>query len=456
MNAEVYALAVSGSGEVYAGGTFTSAGGVTVSRIARWDGAAWSDVGGGMNGRINALIFNSAGNLYAGGSFTTPAARIARWDGAAWSALGSGVSNTVRALKFDGNGILYAGGAFATASGGAASRIARWNGSVWSALSSGMNADVYALAISGSGDLFAGGDFVTAGGNTINRIARWDGAAWTALETGMNDVVRALTIDSNGDVYAGGIFTTAGGVTANHVAGWSASLPGPGPTATPTGLPPNSLVPTTASPMFCSGAGTTISIVLTEVVNLYGYQFIVHYDPGLVTATGTFTNTFFDTTTNATIPAGWNAVCGSGECRFAASRVEPGAPVSGSGTLAQLQLIGTGAGAFDLSLSSDILTDRDSQAIPHTVQSLHLSVCNYARLSGTVSLQGRGTPVNSGQVTLTDLAGNFGPYTTSFNASTGAFTFDDVEVLPGGSNYQIEASHALVPVQPDQPFAAKS
>ena len=441
MNAEVYALAVSSSGEVYAGGTFTSAGGGIVNRIARWDGTAWSDVGGGMNGRINALIFDSGGNLYAGGSFTTPAARIARWDGTAWSALGSGVSNTVRALKFDGNGNLYAGGGFATASGGSASRIAKWDGSVWSALSSGMNADVYALAISGSGDLYAGGDFVTAGGNTANRIARWDGAAWTALETGMNDIVRALGIGSNGDVYAGGIFTSAGSVTANHIAGWSASLPGPTPS--PTELPPNSLVPTTANPTFCGGAGTTISIVLTEVVNLYGYQFIVHYDPGLVTASGVFTNTFFDTTVNASIPTGWNGVCGNGECRFAASKVEPGAPVSGSGTLVQIQLSGTGTGTFDLSLSDDILTDRDSQAIAHTVQSLHLSVCNNARVSGTVSLQGRNTPVNSGLVTLTDLGGNFGPYSTSFNASTGAFTFNDVGVLPGGSNYQIEASHGL-------------
>jgi hypothetical protein len=443
MNAEVYALAVSSSGDLYAGGTFTTAGGVTANRIAKWDGTTWSEVGGGTNGRINALTFDSAGNLYAGGSFTSPAARIAKWDGSAWSALGSGVSNTVRALALDGNGNLYVGGGFATASGGSASRIAKWDGTSWSALSSGMNADVYALANSGSGDLYAGGDFVTAGGATVNRIAKWNGSTWSALETGMNDIVRALAIDSPEGVYAGGIFTTAGSVTANHIAGWTTTLPGPILTPTPTALPPNSIVPTTANPMFCTGESTTITINLTDVINLFGYQFIVHYDPTLVTASGAFTNTFFDTRTNVSIPAGWNAICGSGECKFAASKVEPGAPVSGSGPIAEIQLNGTSAGTFDLTISDDILTDRDSQAINHSTHSLHLSVCNYASVSGTVSLQGRNTPVNPGQVTLTDLGGNFGPYTTNFNATTGAYTFDNVEVLPGGSNYQIEALHGL-------------
>jgi hypothetical protein len=197
--------------------------------------------------------------------------------------------------------------------------------------------------------------------------------------------------------------------------------------------------------MFSIGEGRTIAINLTEVPNMFGYQFIVHYDPTLVTATGEFSNTFFDTRTNASIPAGWNAICGSGECRFAASKVEPGAPVSGSGILAQIQLTGMSAGAFDLTISDDILTDRDSQAIAHTVLPLHLqlSVDNFSSVSGRVSLQGRSAPVNAGQVTLTDLVGIFGPYTTSFDASTGAFTFSNVEVSPGGSNYQIEATHGL-------------
>jgi hypothetical protein len=441
LNAEVYALAVSNSGEVYAGGTFTLAEGVTANRIAKWDGSAWSEVGGGTNGRVNALLIDSAGNLIAGGSFTSPASRIARWDGSSWSALGSGVSNTVRALASDGNGNLYVGGAFASASGGSASRIAKWDGSAWSMLSSGMNSDVYALAISGSGSLYAGGNFTIAGGEPINRIAKWDGSTWLPLETGMNDVVRALVIDSSERVFAGGIFTSAGSATANHIAWWAAGQPGPTPS--PTSLPPHSIVPVTAKPQLSTGESTSVSLNLTDVTNLFGYQFIVHYNSSLVDASAAFTNTFFDTRTNAIIPAGWNASCGSGECKFAASRVEPGPPVSGSGPVVQIQLTGKSTGEFDLTISDDILTDRDSQPINHAVYPLHLSVGNYASVSGTVSLQGRSTPGNTGQVTLTDLAGVFGPYTTTFDPVTGAFTFDNVQALSEGTNYQLEARHGL-------------
>src|ERR1043166_1833203 len=44
----VYALAVSGN-DVYAGGRFTSAGGSSAKRIAKWDGNSWTALGSGMD-----------------------------------------------------------------------------------------------------------------------------------------------------------------------------------------------------------------------------------------------------------------------------------------------------------------------------------------------------------------------------------------------------------------------
>src|SRR4029453_8196205 len=103
----------------------------------KWDGLSWSPLGGGVSGSLGVFsfpivealaVFDDGGGaaLYAGGSFTTaggiPAANIARWNGTTWSALGSGVeaAGAVRSLAAfdDGTGpALYAGGHFSTAGG---------------------------------------------------------------------------------------------------------------------------------------------------------------------------------------------------------------------------------------------------------------------------------------------------------------------------------------------------
>ncbi|MCW5776928.1 MAG: hypothetical protein KIS87_10860 [Phycisphaeraceae bacterium] len=140
MSSLVLALTVfdDGSGPaLYAGGQFTTAGGVSANRIARWDGQSWSALGTGMNERVYALTVFDDGSgpaLYAGGTFTTAggvsAIRIARWDGQAWSALGSGMNDSVHALTVfdDGSGpALYAGGAFITSPAGD-SYLAKWQG----------------------------------------------------------------------------------------------------------------------------------------------------------------------------------------------------------------------------------------------------------------------------------------------------------------------------------------
>ncbi len=228
-NGIVYALAVSGS-DLYAGGGFTTAGGTAATGVAKWNGTAWSALGLGIVGPpytyAYALAVSGSG-LYVGGTFTavggtTSVAKVAKWDGSNWLALGSGVNGWVYALAVSGTD-LYAGGQFTSAGGISAKYVARWNGSAWFALGSGMDYPVYALAMLGT-DLYAGGQFTTAGGNIVNRIARWDGSAWSALGSGMSHgysgvYVYALAV-SGTNLYAGGYFTSAGGTEAIDIARW--------------------------------------------------------------------------------------------------------------------------------------------------------------------------------------------------------------------------------------------
>lgn len=205
-----------GSGPgLFAGGDFTAAGGLSVARIARWDGVAWSELAGGLSGgsspAVYALVEFDDGNgpaLYVGGTFThaggQPASRIARWDGTSWSPLGEGLNAGVRALEVfdDGSGpALYAGGFFTAAGGQPASRIARWDGSSWSALGDGVGGEVRALKAfdDGSGPaLHVAGGFLTAGGQSTMRVARWDGSGWGAMGSGFSAWIETLAVFDDG------------------------------------------------------------------------------------------------------------------------------------------------------------------------------------------------------------------------------------------------------------------
>lgn len=240
-NPSARALAVydDGSGPALCvAGFFTSAGGVPVNGIAKWDGANWTALGSGFGGTspyVTALeVYDSGGGaeLYAGGEFNSAggvwAHDIARWNGTNWSPLTSGVDQRVQALEVfdDGTGAkLYAGGSFIIAGGLSASRIASWDGSNWAALS-GMSYGFDALTVFDDGNgpmLYAGGDFPIAGGIPAENIARWNGSAWSALGSGLSDSVQALAVfeDAGGPaLIAGGKFTTIDGQTHDHIARW--------------------------------------------------------------------------------------------------------------------------------------------------------------------------------------------------------------------------------------------
>jgi uncharacterized repeat protein (TIGR01451 family) len=215
----IYALAIDGSGNIYAGGEFNTIGGVAANNVAMWNGSTWSPLGDGTNGRVYALLWDND-TLYVGGDFTqaggNSAGYVAAWQTGSWSSLGSGLGNTVRALEKHG-GNLYTGGWFTSAGGQAANYVARWDGANWHALGSGVSYRVNALAAGADGTLYVGGQFDQAGGNSAAGIAQWDGATWSALGSGVDEAVNALHFDANDNLYVAGYFNTAGGKPAAHI-----------------------------------------------------------------------------------------------------------------------------------------------------------------------------------------------------------------------------------------------
>ncbi|KAF0142115.1 MAG: hypothetical protein FD122_952 [Stygiobacter sp.] len=244
VNPKVLSLAVSGN-ELYVGGLFASAGGITANNIAKWNGSNWSAVGNGFDNAVTSLAVIGT-DIFAGGFFEHSGNllinKIAKWNGTNWLSLNNGVDNNVwnimnlawvHAMATEGNQI-YAGGTFEVADGLWANNIAKWNGSSWSALglgSGGVDSDVMALAFMG-GNLYTGGNFTNtnpanpSASVSANRIAKWDGSNWSALGSGMfgnsGCSVAALAVIGD-DLYAAGTFYSAGGVYANNIAKYSCS-----------------------------------------------------------------------------------------------------------------------------------------------------------------------------------------------------------------------------------------
>jgi hypothetical protein len=264
-NGEVRALMAfdAGSGpSLFAGGSFTLAGSTSASGVARWDGMMWEALGIGVSGggsgepaTVKAFARFDDGNgqgeqLIAAGNFTSAggasANRIAKWSGTGWSPLGLGLqplpgfSNAnVDALEVhdDGGGSrLFVGGQFVRAGGAPADALARWDGANWASVP-GIAGVVRALQTTPDG-LAVGGQYFLSGAQRF--IARWDGSAWATygLSSELGPIYSIAWFDegtgSGPRLHVGGIFSIAEGASANAIARWSGSAWEP----LGSGLPP--------------------------------------------------------------------------------------------------------------------------------------------------------------------------------------------------------------------------
>ena len=299
-NSMVHALVVLPNGDLVAGGQFDSIGGVAANNIARWDGSAWHPLGAGIQQipagactscypvPVQALAVLQNGDLVAGGAFTIAgtagAANLARWDGQAWSQYGGGRSTSVtelathpngnliavvdpQVMQFDGTswstlgtatgapgnwvnamtvlpgGAVVVAGRFSSIGGTSTpSGIAIWNGSTWSHPSMNIAlGEVSSLAVLASGHLVAGRKATNNMWIPPYPVQEWDGVAWSSIGTptltGTPPLssVKAMTVLDDGRLVVAGNFNTVssvptpGGFAVWDGANWSSMGGGGGP-----------------------------------------------------------------------------------------------------------------------------------------------------------------------------------------------------------------------------------
>lgn len=220
-------------------GIFGSAiGGPVLNGVGRWNGATWSPLGTGIPTNHSSGILPRAGvqlgdDLFVTGRFSSaggvPVSNVARWDGAAWHALDSGLDDVGLTVVSYG-GEVVVGGRFTFAGNVHAPGVARWNGVSWSPMGEGAVA-IEALEVI-DGVLFAAGVFRCDDASLIHALALWDGAGWRLLSPGFNTDGQYSTdvlaepifqdvVGHDGEVWVLGHFTAVGDVPSFRVARWT-------------------------------------------------------------------------------------------------------------------------------------------------------------------------------------------------------------------------------------------
>ncbi len=267
-NNNIYAVAEQTDGKIYAGGDFTTIGGVTRNRIARLnpDGGVDTsfDPGSGFNGVVNDIVMQPNGLILVAGNFSTykgsPCASVVRinpdasLDGSFDATGNVGSSTSVIALQSDGkilaggwnsltrldagggtdsgfaqptlvasggtpsvstinvqaDGKIIVGGSFSDYSSSGAANIVRIlsNGTVDKVAS--VNGPVQDIGVQSSGNIYIVGNFSDVNGNARNRIANFSSDFWLEGVVGgygPNDTINALSILPDDEILIGGWFS---------------------------------------------------------------------------------------------------------------------------------------------------------------------------------------------------------------------------------------------------------
>ena len=234
-------------GAPYNGGNGSLAGHV---RVYAWDGSAWTQRGTDIDGETAggfsglAVALSSDGQTLAAGATGTSAGhvRIFAWDGSAWTQWGGNIDGEAAgdysgfSVALSSDGQTLAVGAIGNDGNGTSAghvRVYAWDGSAW--IQRGIDIDGeaavdqsgFSVALSSDGQTLAVGanrnnDNGTSAGHV--RIYAWDGSAWTQRgvdidgKTAGEQLGHSVALSSDGQTLAvGAPYNDGNGTDAGHV-----------------------------------------------------------------------------------------------------------------------------------------------------------------------------------------------------------------------------------------------
>ena len=211
---------------LYVCGSFVNHGDANGDHIVRYDTetGVWTSLGTGADGDVYALIIGKDGLLYAGGTFSSMGgvantASLARWTGTVWEPVGQGTDGNVESFAIGLDGSMYIGGDFSNVINASGinipntSLIARWNGVEFSSVGGGaVGTAIWSLQVTKDGILHIGGNFTSIGGlNIPDSAASWNGSVFIPIDINLpgDAIISHMLIDEEfNNTWVG--YTTAG------------------------------------------------------------------------------------------------------------------------------------------------------------------------------------------------------------------------------------------------------
>jgi hypothetical protein len=228
---------------LYIGGNFkgTNVTNQNLNNIAMWDGTHLIPLGSGLSGPCYTIASDSVGDIYAGGSFTSAGGvsmtGLAKWNGVNWRSLENALPIICYSISIDDNDNLYAFGNTLRNEILGVIGMYKWNGHTWSSIGKLINEteSVYGIGYAsyfnkGANTIIVGGKFnKVEGPNRIvvdaNAIAclNLNTMTWSSFGNGLRNskgetICTQIQVDNLGNIYASGDFDT--------IDGYSGPIPG--------------------------------------------------------------------------------------------------------------------------------------------------------------------------------------------------------------------------------------